>query len=1112
MDNKRKRIAVFVGQADEEYQNNFITGFINSAFSYNMDVCVFSMYRKYQNTVRREKGEANIFSLFNPDSFDGLVILEDTIQTAGEAERLEDKLYSSFRKPVLVIEKDSKYFQSIFTSCRKGLIRLVSHLVEEHGCRDIAFLAGKKWHKHTRERLKAVKQALEQHGLSLPENRIIYGDFWYQSGELCAENLVSRGGKLPDAVICANDQMAIGLCKGFEQRGVKVPEDVAVASYDSVFEGRTSPKPITSCIIPAGEFGCYAAELIRDRLEGRKTKPFSAEAALFFGSTCGCHAGITAEDSIRRKEWDTVISAEGFSSVNNMMAVDLLLQTEMEEFLGTVYSYAYQIKGVKSFHLCLNEWWQRKDTVNMNRGSSGYPDRVIHAVRYNSSRLDGIAGLDHTFESKEILPLLDADREQPTALFFTPVYNEDDSFGYAAVEYDTPRCYDETYRRWIELVGRALGGLKKTMALQYAEEQLDRLRSSKFAAINAAFEKLSDEERKDYELVGQILDKNLFTYHFQPIVNTVDGEIYSYEALMRTDSARKIAPLSVIKYADMQSRLQDVEKATFMNVLKIIDNERAALGRAKIFVNSIPGVKLSEEDLEIVEGYLDRLSDTIVIEMTEESEVNDKDLERLKEIFRRHNIKIAVDDYGTGYSNVSNLLRYMPNYVKIDRELLSEIESKPQKQHFVKDIISFCHDNDIMALAEGVETSDELRTCIHLGADLIQGFYTGRPQAGFIPQIEPDIRDEIMRYHRELVTGTLEHNYVAGKTNRVALGSLVKNNCSEIIIGQGAMIYKDLTIFGAPGLKTNVHIRIEADYKGRITLENVYLSSTRERPCIDIGDNADVTLIVNGENTFRNSGIKVPESSKLTVEGDGNIKFDLYSTNFYGIGNTSDAAAGRIIFMLSGTVEISCRGAEGVCIGGGLGGEISIKSGKYILEVSAHTAAAIGCLSGNADIDMDNCNVSIEVNAGSGCAIGSVSGSAAVKMVRCALNVSGDGTDIAGVGTVTGERSDISIDISGLFMKQNAVRGTAVGALNGMTDLTAEASLLKIDTTGDESLAAGGLTNDQQLTMRKCDLKWNVSNSAGIDCYADQDNFRLINSRASFIVNGTSIAREGSKE
>ena len=63
------------------------------------------------------------------------------------------------------------------------------------------------------------------------------------------------------------------------------------------------------------------------------------------------------------------------------------------------------------------------------------------------------------------------------------------------------------------------------------------------------------------------------------------------------------------------------------------------------------------------------------------------------------------------------------------------IEDSPQKQHFVKDIIDFAHDNDILALAEGVETEDELMTVIMLGADLIQGYFTAKPEKEMLQSV-----------------------------------------------------------------------------------------------------------------------------------------------------------------------------------------------------------------------------------------------------------------------------------------------------------------------------------------------------------------------------------------
>ena len=135
----------------------------------------------------------------------------------------------------------------------------------------------------------------------------------------------------------------------------------------------------------------------------------------------------------------------------------------------------------------------------------------------------------------------------------------------------------------------------------------------------------------------------------------------------------------------------------------------------------------------------------LVVELTEQSEIGDEELADLKHEYRSLGFQTALDDYGTGYSNVNNLLRYMPDYVKIDRALLANIQDSPQKQHLVKDIVTFAHDNNIMALAEGIETSREIETVIGLGVDYVQGYYTARPSEIIRKEIDPDIKAEIIK-------------------------------------------------------------------------------------------------------------------------------------------------------------------------------------------------------------------------------------------------------------------------------------------------------------------------------------------------------------------------------
>lgn len=170
-----------------------------------------------------------------------------------------------------------------------------------------------------------------------------------------------------------------------------------------------------------------------------------------------------------------------------------------------------------------------------------------------------------------------------------------------------------------------------------------------------------------------------------------------------------------------------------------------------------------------------RHSGNVVIELTESAELGDADLDRIKNGLKELGAGLAIDDYGTGYSNVANLLRYMPNVVKIDRSLLTDINNSPQKEHFVRDIIEFCHDNDILALAEGVETSEELRCLMRLGADLIQGYYTAKPSPDIIDSVNEEIKNEIIKINKDIEDGS-DNRFIAGSTTKISLSQLLREH------------------------------------------------------------------------------------------------------------------------------------------------------------------------------------------------------------------------------------------------------------------------------------------------------------------------------------------------
>ena len=248
-----------------------------------------------------------------------------------------------------------------------------------------------------------------------------------------------------------------------------------------------------------------------------------------------------------------------------------------------------------------------------------------------------------------------------------------------------------------------------------------------------------------YMLFDLLIEKNLFVYNFQPIIDAKTGEIYAYEALMRTTGEINMNPGEILKIAKDYNRLYDIEKATLYNVLAYMNDHFEKFVGKRVFINTIPGHFLTDEDYNRINYRYSHLLKHCVIEITEQNDVSDYELNRIKSLGGDDSgCQLAVDDYGAGYSNIVNLLRYKPQVIKIDRYLISDIHNDINKQMFVKSTIDFAQMNGIKTVAEGVETIDELKAVISYGVDLIQGFYTARPAPDPLQELPDKTKYEIV--------------------------------------------------------------------------------------------------------------------------------------------------------------------------------------------------------------------------------------------------------------------------------------------------------------------------------------------------------------------------------
>ena len=897
----RKRIGVLLAQLEENTQKRFMDAFIKEAYAHDYDVCIFSMYQKYQETELRNIGDSNIFNLIRPQDFDGIVVMIDTLLTPGLESKLFKKLKESYDGPVIMVDRETKDFHHVLIDHYSPMLKLVNHMIEVHGFSDIAFLGGKEGHPHSIQRLNGYLDSMKLHGLNVREDRIKHGNYWYDSGHAFADYLMKNKDDMPQAIVCANDYMAVGVASKLSEYGYKIPEDIAIIGYDSTLEGQTSPVPLTSADIPAPQCGKQCFHYIHSKITGKPQAPLKLDVKILIGGSCGCKEFTPIYSKMSRDEWKTDRSEVSYYSDFNHITEDMLCQTNYRKFFEMLATYSYQIRPFERFCICLNEGFLDASCfIGDEALRYGYTDdmHLVISCGPTFEENQNAVNLNRKFKTKTLPPYLNEERDHPSVYIFAPMFFEDRCFGYVALNPGKDlSTYTETFRVWMKNVNMGMEAFYRQKALTNLIDQIksDQVRDIQtglynyqgfleklnlMSSMNKAFNRsvgvialdldnlkhineeysitagdsairalasfvsqntrddevcgrlggdefligvvsddcnerfdeiisnipdegisftgsdnkthhisvyhstmqnkinelqgldflinqavnaknhdkkiarqvqisdisISAEEKQRRKDVEKLLNEGLLTYHFQPIVRADDGAIFGYEALMRATGGIKLSPLDILDTASIINRLYDIEKATFNGVLNHIEKNCDDFIGKKVFINSLPAYQLTGKDETMLYDRLLDRNGQIVVEYTEASEFSDTALSKRKSDYKKLNVEIALDDYGSGYSNVNNLIRYTPRYVKIDRLLIAGISSSDQKRHFVKSIVDYAASNNIVVLAEGVETRDDLRCVISLGVDLIQGYYTGHPSATPVDKIDDEVMMQIRRY------------------------------------------------------------------------------------------------------------------------------------------------------------------------------------------------------------------------------------------------------------------------------------------------------------------------------------------------------------------------------
>lgn len=226
-----------------------------------------------------------------------------------------------------------------------------------------------------------------------------------------------------------------------------------------------------------------------------------------------------------------------------------------------------------------------------------------------------------------------------------------------------------------------------------------------------------------------------FTMAFQPIVDLQKSEVFGYEALVR--GLNNEPAFSII------SQVNDDNRYLFDQLCRIKAIALAAKLKlsSMLSINFLPNAVYKPE--RCIRTTIDAANrygfpaDKIMFEFTEVERIEDSGFVKgIVEYYEHLGFKTAIDDFGAGYAGLGLLAEFQTNIIKIDMELIRNIDQSEARQLIIKNCLNLFKDLNITPLAEGVETKEEKQWLSDAGISLMQGYYFAKPHFESLPEVD----------------------------------------------------------------------------------------------------------------------------------------------------------------------------------------------------------------------------------------------------------------------------------------------------------------------------------------------------------------------------------------
>lgn len=284
----RKTIAVLSAQVSRLWNAEFMAGVLDCAREYDVNVISFSGGKPTPIPSPSGNLSYGLYDLIKPGQFDGILLSADMAHgVSGDEMKNFCKIFAP--TPIATFAIPIKGVPACIADNNGGMRAVIKHLIQEHGYKRIAFIRGPVGQIEADQRFEAYQTELKANDIRYDENLVLEGDFSPESGRAAVRTLLDERGIRVQAIAVSNDRMAFGVLEDLEQRGISVPDSIAVTGFDNVSESQSIGVPLTTAQQSFYDIGKKSFEVLMKKINGEEVSDVNIlPVNLIVRWSCGC--------------------------------------------------------------------------------------------------------------------------------------------------------------------------------------------------------------------------------------------------------------------------------------------------------------------------------------------------------------------------------------------------------------------------------------------------------------------------------------------------------------------------------------------------------------------------------------------------------------------------------------------------------------------------------------------------------------------------------------------------------------------------------------------------------------------------------------------------------